>query len=131
MDTLKSYDKLKSRFSEEQARTLVEALPELVDLERLATKDDLEHLRLATREDLQALRTATRDDIQTLQTATKEDLQALRTATKDDIQALRLEMAAMENRLIRWVVGSIIGLGAFLAAMQAVMAAVLFQMVTR
>lgn len=31
MDTLKSYDKLKSRFSDEQARTLVETLPELRD----------------------------------------------------------------------------------------------------
>jgi hypothetical protein len=98
MDTLKAYDKLKSQFSEEQTRTLVETLPELIGLERLATKDDLEHLRLAT---------------------------------KEDLQVLRLEIAAMENRLIRWVVGSIIGLGAFLAAMQAIMAAVLFQMVAK
>ena len=51
--------------------------------------------------------------------ATKADLQAVRNDLIERISDVRVEMQAMKNELIKWMMGGFIALGAFLLAAMA------------
>ena len=77
------------------------------DIESLRkdTKTDIEQLRAATKTDVANIQR----DIESLRKDTKTDIEQLRAATKTDIaqlqQATKADLAQMETRLTRWVVG--------------------------
>jgi hypothetical protein len=135
MDTLKAYEKLRSKFDDDTAKALVETLTEFVSpsLDKLATKDDLAHLAQATKDDLAHLAQVTKDDLAYLAQATKDDLAYLAQVIKDDLAhlaqttkenlarlersmatkdeltivkaELRTEIQAAKVETIRWMVG--------------------------
>ena len=83
----------------------------------LATRADIETLRETTRADIKELRA----DIQTLREATRADIKELRAlietsreTTRADIAELRAEQARAETRLIKWIVGTALVVGALL-----------------
>ena len=51
--------------------------------------------------------------------ATKADLQEVRNDLMERVSDVRVEMQAMKNELIKWMVGGFIALGAFLLAAMA------------
>ena len=75
------------------------------DLKNFATRDDLKNF--ATRDDLKNF--ATRDDLKNF--ATRDDLKNF--ATRDDLKnyatrdELKSEIAGLETRLVKWMVGSL------------------------
>lgn len=81
----------------------------VVDVARTAAG---EHDReLATRADLDNLREATRADIASV----RGDVEHHREATRADLAELRTELAALELRLIKWIVGTGIAVAAAVA----------------
>ena len=82
-------------FTREQAVALAEEQGKLID-DRLATKDDMEALRLSTKADIEALRLSTKADI----------------AASESKLTIAIEKSKSET--IRWMITSIVALGAFL-----------------
>jgi hypothetical protein len=93
MDTLKAYEKLRTKFDEDTARVLVDTLAEIArpSFEALATKEDLARLEQVTKADLAATKAELRAEIQ-----------AVRTELRVEIQGAKVET-------IRWVFGAAIG----------------------
>jgi hypothetical protein len=131
-DTLKFANTLKAagvdaRQAEAEAFALSEILE--VNMEKLATKSDLELLRAAMRSDMESLKIATKHDIESLRSDTKADIESLKTDieslrsdTKADIASLkastRTDLAQLELRMT-------LKFGAMLAAAVGVLIAVL------
>ena len=83
----------------------------------LATRGDIAELRAA----VDAQREATRADIETLRAGvetlretTRADIETLRQATRADMAEMRAAQAGMETRLIKWVVGTALVVGALI-----------------
>jgi len=87
MDTLKAYEKLRSKFDDDTARVMVETLAEFVSpsLDKLATREDIARLE---------------GDIGRLERtmATKEELALVKAELRTEIQAAKVET-------IRWMMG--------------------------
>ena len=81
----------------------------MVDVARTAAG---EHGReFATRANLDNLREATRADVASV----RADVEHVREATRADAAELRTEIAALELRLIKWIVGTGIAVAATVA----------------
>ena len=94
-DTLGYFEKLKAAgVPEAQAKAITDAQVEVL-------KDFVSARELATKADIQGLR----DSI----------------ATKAEIMATKAELAAVENRLLRWMVGGFITQSAFIVAVLALL----------
>lgn len=79
--TIRAYNILKARFSEEEAQELLnyfESLPK----EGLATKEDIASLR----------------------TEVKEDIASFKIEIKEDLASLRVEIERGYFRLVRWII---------------------------
>ena len=90
----------------EATRTDIAELRATLDAQREATRTDIAELRAT----LDAQREATRADIAEL----RATLDAQREATRADIAELRAEHARAETRLIKWVVGTALVVGALI-----------------
>ena len=80
------------------------------DAQREATRTDIETLRAS----VETLRETTRADIEALRETTRADIGTLRQATRADMADMRAEQAGMETRLIKWVVGTALVVGALI-----------------
>ncbi len=80
---------MESGIPEEQAEAIVSVQVDLVN-SNLATKHDISLVQ---------------KDIEELRAATKHDIEELRAATQLDTEKLRTDMANVETRLTRWIVG--------------------------
>jgi len=93
IDTLKFAKRLRqANFTELQAEALAEAVAEAT-VESVATKLDIAGLRAELKQDIAELRTEL-----------KQDIAELRTELKQGIAGVRVEMAALESRMLRWMV---------------------------
>jgi hypothetical protein len=106
LDTLKLAHSLQRyEFSQAQAEGLAEEL-------RLAITEDV-----ATKADIEAVRR----DMADMRTELKGDIDALRKETKSEFALAREEMRALEDRvtlrLIKWIVGSAVGVTAALGGL--------------
>ncbi|MDA2924814.1 CCDC90 family protein [Acidobacteria bacterium AH-259-L09] len=97
MDTLKAYEKLRTKFDEDTAKLVVDTLAELVSppLATLATKEDL-----AQFEQRLELRMDTR--LAELRAELQTEIQAAKGELRTEIQAAKVET-------IRWVLGAALG----------------------
>ena len=111
-------------FTPGQADAITDAVRQAaagVDVETLATKDDIAALERATKDDLRTEIAALGSAMKALEHAMKTDMAALERTMKADLTALeramkaleraakadlRVEIAALELRLVKWIVGT-------------------------
>ena len=113
LDTLSIARRLsKSGMKREQAETIANVVADAVDRQNgnLATKDFVHGEIKSVRGEVSELRGEVSD--------LREDVSDLREEMKINDSALDAKISALEARLIRWVVGTGIGLGIFQLASQ-------------
>ncbi len=90
------------------ARLSVELAATRTDVETV--RAGVEKVRETTRADIAEVREAARADARTIQAS----IETLRETTRADIAEVRAEQARMETRLIKWVVGTSLVVGALI-----------------
>lgn len=107
-------------FSQKQAEAITDAIAtgqankiDRHDLANLATRADIARLEQATKADIARLE----QRLSRLELSTKEDISRLEGRIEKVAKEGETSIARLEASLIKWMLGLIIGLGAFLSAL--------------
>ena len=94
-----------------------------IDIETLATKADVAGVEAALKSDVAAVEVALKSDVAAVKSdvaAVQANVAAVEVALKSDVAALearmRADMAALELRLVKWIVGTGVGVAGLVIA---------------